>query len=117
MNRIVGLLYAISCFATSWISGSMLGVGMWFWIIIGSGVFVAFSQFFPIIRDFGAIVALLIGIISIIAVLLGLAAATIGGSFKLDNDELLLLLSFFLVAVFGFTLVKINKYQNSARKM
>lgn len=110
MNKVVAILYAVSCFATSWISGSILGVGMWFWIIIASGVFVAITQFFPKIRGLGAAMAGLIGIISVGAVLLVLLAATIGGSFKLDDDELLLLLSLFFIAVFGFTLVRINRY-------
>ena len=109
MNKVVGILYAISCFVTSWTSGGMLGVGMWFWIIIASGVFVAFSQYFPMIRGLGTVLAGLIGIVSIVAVLLGLMVATVGGSFKLDGDEVLLLLSFFFIAVFGFTLVRINK--------
>ncbi len=87
----------------------MLGVGMWFWIIIASGIFVAISQFFSKTQGFGAIVAALIGVISIVAVLLGLLAATVGGSFNSDDDGLLLLLSFFLIAVLGFTLAKINK--------
>ena len=63
----------------------------------------------PKLQRVGAIFAALFGTISIAAVLLGLAAATRGGSLKLDDDGLLLLLSFLLTAVFGFTLAKITR--------
>ncbi|WP_086929442.1 hypothetical protein [Agarilytica rhodophyticola] len=49
-------------------------------------------------------IAVCISIISILAVLLGLIAATIGGSFKLQDKEVLLPLSFFLIAIFGLIL-------------
>jgi len=42
---------------------------------------VAVSQFSPILRVFGSVAALLLGVISIFAVILALFAATIGGSF------------------------------------
>ena len=63
----------------------------------------------PKLQRVGAIFAALFSIISIAAVLLGLAAATRGGSLKLDDDGLLLLLSFLLIAVLGFTLAKITR--------
>ena len=109
MNKPIAILYAISCFSTSWISGKLLGVGMWFWIIGASGVVVAISQYFSTTRVLGSIVAGFLGIVSVGAISLGLTAATTGGSFKLADTELLLLLSFFFIAVFGFTLVRINK--------
>ena len=91
----------------------MLGVGMWFWVIMGAGIFVAISQFTPMLQGFGTLVAGLLGIISVLAIFLTLLAATIGGSFKLEDNELLLLLSFFFVAVFGFSLVGINRRMRS----
>ena len=109
MNKVIAILFAISCIATSVVSGNLLGIGMWFWIIIATGSFVAISQFLPKIRGLGAAVAGLLGVISIGAVFLGLVAATIGGSFKLDDNQSLLLFLFFLIAVFGFTLISINK--------
>ncbi len=108
MNKFVAILYAISCFTTAWISGNLLGVGMWFYIIMASGVLVACSQFFPKIRGLGTFLAALTGTISVIAVFLGLMAASIGGSFDSEDPGMLLLLSFFFIAVFGFTLVRIN---------
>ena len=85
---------------------------MWFWIIIVTGAFVAASQFHQSLISFGSIAAGLLGVISILAVLLGLLAATIGGSFKLDGRESLLLFSFFLITVFGFILIRVNRRQN-----
>lgn len=109
MNKIVAILFAIACFATSAVSGSILGVGMWFWIIIATGVFVAVSQFVPMLRGLGSVAALLLGVISVCAVGLTLLVATTGGSFKLDNKEALLVFTFFMIAVLGFSLVGINK--------
>jgi len=109
MNRIIAILFAIACFATSAVSGNILGAGMWFWIIIATGVFVAVSQFIPVLRQFGSVAALLLGVISVLAVVLTLLAATIGGSFKLGNREALLVFTFLMIAVLGFTLVSINR--------
>jgi hypothetical protein len=109
MNKIVGILFAIACIATSAVSGSILGVGMWFWIIIAAGVFVAVSQFIPMLRGLGSVAALLLGVISVCAVMLTLLAATTGGSFKIDNNEALLVFTFFMIAVLGFSLVGISK--------
>lgn len=109
MNRIVAILFAISCFATSIVSGNILGVGMWFWIIIATGLFVAISQFLPILSGLGSVAALLLAVISICAFVLTLLAATIGGSFKLNNSEALLVFGFFMIAVFGLWLFRIKK--------
>jgi len=109
MNKIVGILFAIACIATSAVSGSILGVGMWFWIIIAAGVFVAVSQFIPMLRGLGSVAALLLGVISVCGVMLTLLAATTGGSFKIDNNEALLVFTFFMIAVLGFSLVGISK--------
>ncbi len=86
-----------------------MGSGMWFWIIIVVGFVVAVSQFITKFQYFGGVIACLLSIISICAVLFGLVAATIGGSFKLNDNESLLLFLFFMIAVFGFTLGRINK--------
>jgi len=109
MNKVVAILFGIFCFATSAVSNSILGAGMWFWIIIATGIFVAVSQFSPILRVFGSVAALLLGVISVFAVILTLFAATIGGSFELDNREALLVFTFLMIAVFGFSLVIINR--------
>ena len=82
---------------------------MWFWIIIATGAIVVMSQFFPGLEKPGAVLASLLSIISTIAIVFGLLAATIGGSFELDGREALLFASFFFVAVFGITLTRVNR--------
>ena len=86
-------------------------------IIIATGVFVAVSQFIPALQKLGAVLASLLGFISILAILLGLLAATIGGTFRLDGREILLFASFFLISVCGFALVRINLTGNSGVRM
>ena len=113
MNRIIGVLFAIACISTSWTSGNLLGVGMWFYIILGTGIGVAASQFVPALERLGAGFASVLAVISVIAALLILLLATTGGSFKLDDSEILLLLSFFMIAVFGFSLARVTKKPGS----
>lgn len=109
MNKAVAILFAISCLVTSFTSGNILGVGMWFWIISATGIFVAVSQFLPALRGLGSVAAFLLALIAILAVALTLLVATTGGSFKLDNRETVLVFGFFLIAVSGFVLVRVNR--------
>jgi hypothetical protein len=111
MNKAVAILFAISCLTTSNTSANILGVGMWFWIIAATGIFVAVSQFLPALRQLGSAAALLLALIAVLAVVLTLLAATIGGSFKLDNREALLVFGFFMIAVTGLLLARVNKRQ------
>jgi len=86
-----------------------MGAGAWFWGIIVVGCLVAISQFYPRLRPVGSGLALLLGIISICAILLGMLAATIGGSFKMDDSFALLMFLFFNIAVLGFILASLYK--------
>ena len=63
----------------------------------------------PMLRELGAIAATILAMISVCAVVLSLLAATIGGSFELDGRETLLVFSFAMIVVFGFSLARINK--------
>ena len=49
---------------------------------------------------------MLAGALSIVALCLGLLAATIGGSFNLDGDEALLMALFGIMGISGFVAVK-----------
>lgn len=89
---------------------------MWFWIIIVTGVFVAVSQFLPALRRLGAVAAFLLALISVLAVVLTLLAATIGGSFRLDDREASLVFGFFLIAASGFALARLDKRAREARR-
>ncbi len=109
MNKVIAILFAITCFSTSAVSSSIFGIGTGFWIIITTGFIVASSQFFPAIKGAGSGLALLFSLMSILAVIFGLVAATIGGSFKMDDSSALLLFLFFMIAVFGITLASMHK--------
>lgn len=109
MNKIIGIFFAIACIATSAVSNSMMGAGLWFWVIIATGLVVAVSQFFPMLRGVGSGLALMLATLSVCAVLLGLLAATIGGSFNMDGSAAFLLFLFFVIAVLGFVLSSLYK--------
>ncbi len=109
MNKVIGMLFAVVCFSASALSNSIMGAGMWFWIIIITGLFVAISQYYPRLRGLGAGLAVLLSIISIFAVGLGLLASTIGGSFNIDDSSALLLLLFFVIFILGLVLGSMYK--------
>ena len=109
MNKIIGISFAIVCFSASALSSNIIGAGMWFWIIIITGLFVAISQYYPRLRGIGSGLAVLLSIISIIAVGLGLLASTIGGSFNIDDSFVLLLFLFFVIFALGIVLGSMYK--------
>ena len=109
MNKTFAILFAISCFFTSTVSSRLLGVGIWFWIIIAIGLLVAASQFIPGLKDLGSALAAVLATLSVLAVLLTLLVSTIGGSFELEGGDAMLVFGFFMIAVFGFTLSRLNK--------
>lgn len=111
MDKFFAYFFAFSCFGTAAISQSIMGAGMWFWLIISAGFFVIISQYYQALKMPGAGIALLASLLSIAAITLGLLAATIGGSFRLETQEALLLFLFFLMAISGFTLSAICKHQ------
>lgn len=113
MNKLIGILFAIACFSTSALSSSIMGVGMWFWVILAAGLLVAACQWIPRLQSLAAGVAFSLSIISILAVLLGLLASTIGGSFNIDSSSAFLLFLFFIIAVLGFVLSSL--YRRSVR--
>jgi hypothetical protein len=108
MNKVIALFFALACLLTATVSSRLLGVGMWFWIIIACGVFVPVSQFIPVLANLGKAAAAMLATISVLAVILTLLAANIGGSFQLDGGTFLLVFGFFLIAVFGFTLKRLH---------
>ena len=117
MQKVISILFFLSCFATSWVSSSMLGVGMWFWIIIASGIFVGVSSFIPLIETLGAAVASLLATISVLAVLLGLLASTIGDSSDFGDGTGLLLFLFAMIAVMALFLVLCKRGKTKARSI
>jgi hypothetical protein len=82
-------------------------------IIIAAGLFVAASQFLPILCEPGGAAVLALGTISVLAAILTLLASTIGGSSGIDGSEALLVFSLSMVAVFEFSLVRIGSKNKS----
>ena len=113
MEKIISILFALFCIATALMSNSLLGAGMWFWIILVSGLFVAVSAYVPSLGMLGAFIAGLLALVCIGAVLLGLVAATAGGSFRLEGSEAMLLASFFCIALSGLILVVLCKRKSN----
>jgi len=109
LSKVIGIFFAIACFATAAMSNSMMGAGFWFWAIIGTGCIVAISQFYPKLRGAGSGLAMLLSIMSVFAVALGMLAATIGGSFKMDDNSAFLLFLFSLIAILGFVVGSLYK--------
>ena len=102
-------MFAVSCLGASVLSARILGPGMWGWIILAAGVFVGSSPYIPTVSALGRVVALLLAVVSACAVALGLLAATIGGKFRLPDDQALLLGLFAIIAVSGFVLSRTKK--------
>jgi len=109
MHKLVSFLFGLACLATALQSNSLLGAGLWFWVILSSGFFVAVSAFQPKLASIGAAIAALLVIISVGAILLGLVAATAGGFFRLATAEALLLFLFGTMAFFGVMVIYANK--------
>ena len=113
MQKAVSILFFCFCLATSWVSSGMLGVGMWFWIIIAGGIFVGLSAFIPLLEALGVAVASMLTAISVIAVLLGLVAVfTLGDSSDFGEGVGLLLFLFAMIAISGFLLGSLQKKKN-----
>jgi hypothetical protein len=113
VEKIISILFTLFCIATALISNSLLGAGMLFWIILSCGLFVGVSAYIPGLAMMGAFIAGLLALVSIGAVLLGLIAATIGGSFRLEGNEAMLLASFFCIALSGLILVVLCKRKSN----
>jgi hypothetical protein len=93
----------------------MMGPGMWYWVILITGLFVAVSQYYPRLRGLGSGLAMLLSILSFCAVGLGLIASTIGGSFKIDANLATLLLLFFIIFILGLMLGSLYKKSLKAK--
>lgn len=100
-GAISSTVFALSCIGAFFLSGRILGPGMWGWIILAAGVVVASSPYISSLTAFGRVLGLLLAVVAIGAVALGLLAATIGGRFRLPGDQALLLGLFAIIAVSG----------------
>ncbi|WP_286266851.1 hypothetical protein [Thalassotalea atypica] len=115
--KITSIVFSLLCLATALVSNTIMGAGMWFWVIVIIGIIVFISAFITKLNIVGVILAGLLSIVSVCAVLLGLLAATIGGSFKLGHLEGLLLVLFALVAITGAIIITLNKKRLRSQRM
>ena len=104
MNKIIALVFAFFCFATALLSNSIMGAGVWFWVIVIIGMLVPITQYSIKFQALGVILAILLSVLSLCVVLLGLLAATIGGSFRLSDNTAQLLFLFSMITVSGIIL-------------
>ncbi|NNL99294.1 MAG: hypothetical protein HKO62_01000 [Gammaproteobacteria bacterium] len=102
-------IFMLGCIGTFWQSATLLGFGMWGWIILGAGVLVGISPHLPSMRANARAVALILVMLSCIALPLALLAAGTGGAFKLSTDEILLLLGFAMIAVSGIAVARATR--------
>ncbi|WP_421863549.1 hypothetical protein [Motiliproteus sp.] len=116
MKTISSLLFSLACFATATLSAQMMGAGLWFWIIITAGLVVGASLFSSPLTKPAVALAGCLSVISVGAILLGLVAATIGGSFNMDGDSALLLSLFAVIAISGAGRVLIHKRELRQRR-
>lgn len=105
MTRRPGLLssafFGISCIAAVGLGISIFGPGMWGWIFLALGIFVAASPYIPRLQPAARGVALTAAVIALLGVVLGLLASTMGGSFRLPGEQAFLLFLMCLIGVFG----------------
>lgn len=99
-------LLAIACFATAALSASILEPGMWGAALIIAGLIFAASPYVPAIQPAVCAIALFAGILALLAVALGLLAATTGGSFRLPDDQAALLAALAVVGILGIVVNK-----------
>ncbi len=85
---------------------------MWGWLMVLGGLFVGVSPHIPLLATAGRAVAFLAGVLGVLAVALGLLAATTGGSFRLPVDQALLLV---LIAVAGVTGITYSRSKPTPR--
>ena len=112
-GSISSAIFGLACVATMWQSAQILGTGLWGWAFLAVGCFVAVGPYVAALRGPARAVALVFGILAFLAVALGLLAATIGGSFRLPDDQALLLVTFCVVGVFGIVVFKVLRSERS----
>ena len=116
MAKLLSVLFAMCCLGVAFLSNNILGPGFWFWAISCAGLIVGVTAFIPTLAILGVVIAGLMSSIAVLAILLGLLAATVGGSFRLPEEQVILLALFGLAAFLGFILVIIQTKQLAQQK-
>ena len=106
------VVFSAACVSAAFLSFSVLGGGMWAYVLIAAGLLSVVSPYFTPIQPAVGSLAMVGGVLALVASLLGCLAATIGGSFRLPGDQALLLL---LLAIIGVTGIVIGKVYGARR--
>jgi hypothetical protein len=111
MTSILKLLLAATAIGASLHGVNVFGLGMWPIVFSACGIVILASIFLPKLHTTAIAIAKLIGVLSLIAFILLMVAATIGGSFHLSESNQTIAFELALMAVFGciFFLIK-NKH-------
>lgn len=87
MTYVGKLLFSIAAIATSVYSMSAFGPGMWSWIFVAVGLVVLISTFLPRLDRLARVLGQVSGALSGLALVLVLLAATVGGSFRMSESN------------------------------
>ena len=105
-------LFVVASVLIVWLSSSLLGIGLWSLLMLGVSVPVGAAPYHHAIFPVAKALAMIAGIISLLAVALLLLAATTGGSFRLPDDQTLLaaLLVFYGIVGLAFSRSKVIRH-------
>jgi len=99
------ILFMLTAATAGLYSVSIFGTGMWSYIIIGVAGLQLVSLFMTPLNKIAALAARATGILSVIALVLLLVAATTGGSFSMSQSNIILSFLMVLLSVFGLSAV------------
>jgi hypothetical protein len=99
------ILFMLTAAGAGLYSISIFGTGMWSYIIIGVAGLQLVSLFMTSLNKIAALAARATGILSVIALVLLLVAATTGGSFRMSQSNIILSFLMVFLSVFGLSAV------------
>ena len=88
-------------------SSNAFGAGTWSYVLVLAGVLVLASPYAAPLQPVVGPLAMVGGVLAIIAVALGLLAATVGGSFRLPEEQAVVLALLFGVGSFGIVVGRV----------
>jgi len=108
MTPILKLLLSSTTLAVCIYGFNVFGFSLWPMLFSALSIFIFVSLFFPKLNTAVVGIARIMGIISLIALVLLLLAATIGGSFHMSESNQIIAIALALMAFFGcaFFLIK-----------
>ena len=101
LTGIYKLLFVSAVAGACGYSMSILGAGMWAWLLLLVAGFVLVSVFVPSLDHMATILGKISGLLAVLALALLLLAATVGGSFRMSESNAIFAVLLVLVALFG----------------